>query len=59
MTACSDCLNLHQCRWLLKRTGKETSCDWEPSRFRQKSSELLAIEAKIAARHRKEVGLDD
>lgn len=30
---CAACIHIERCRWLLSRTGEETSCDWTPSRF--------------------------
>lgn len=31
---CSDCAHFRRCHLLLSYTGKETMCDWEPSRFK-------------------------
>jgi hypothetical protein len=30
---CSECKHFNRCQFLLQRTGEETECDWEPSRF--------------------------
>lgn len=30
---CTDCQHFVKCKWLLRRQGLETECDWSPSRF--------------------------
>jgi hypothetical protein len=43
---CADCIHFKRCSWLLSYSGKETQCDWAPSRFRAK--EGAALEAQQA-----------
>lgn len=30
---CGDCAFFKRCSWLIGAKGKETQCDWSPSRF--------------------------
>ena len=33
---CGDCLHFGRCKWLVGVRGKETTCDFAPSRFQEK-----------------------
>lgn len=44
---CADCTSSMRCRALLSRTLTETSCDWHPSRFRERK--IIGSTATLAA----------
>jgi hypothetical protein len=35
---CSTCIHFERCKWLLSYSGRETSCDWIPSRYAPKEA---------------------
>lgn len=40
--ACADCVHFRRCKSFIGISGRETKCDWHPSRFREKIPEPVA-----------------
>ena len=43
---CLDCTSFRRCRNLIGIKGKETSCDWSPSRFHEDSNAALLADCR-------------
>jgi hypothetical protein len=36
---CADCRHIKRCSWLIGEDGTDTSCDWHPSRFDERTAQ--------------------
>jgi hypothetical protein len=40
-STCADCVHFKRCEWLISANAEDARCDWEPSRFRPRTTHPL------------------